>query len=125
MRNVTIMAALISATLPTQALAAEWVRVGSTDSGSSVMEIDAASIKRASDGAIVWARLTRRQGGHFMNQMAVNCTTEAYRDIRIIVYEASGYSKDISSTVDDDWRSPVPDSLMDTAVKAVCKAGER
>jgi hypothetical protein len=56
MRNVTIMAALISAALPTQALAAEWVRVGSTDSGSSVMEIDAASIKRASDGAIVWAR---------------------------------------------------------------------
>jgi hypothetical protein len=110
--------ALAALTLPTEALAASWTKVG--QSGKNTAWIDTSSIRKTDDVTGGWYRLNLEDGEYAIIFAAFKCNLHTYMDLKATYYDAGGENSNIDSALKGVWEIPVPDSIMDGVVNGMC-----
>jgi hypothetical protein len=116
------------------AYSANWVKVAATVDGEEVIFIDTQSIQRSGNSVTYWERMnnsTRTKQGDLSSksQKTINCVTRDFRILYFIFYDDLNNQGKITSSFSADtlpenlksWKPIVPESIMESSRKYLCK----
>ena len=130
MKKLLLLLILISET----AYSANWVKVAATADGQEVIFIDTQSIQRSGNSVTYWEKVnnsTRTKQGDLSSklQKTINCVTRDFRVLYFIFYDDLNNQGKVTSSFSADtlpedlksWRPIVPESVMESSRKYLCK----
>ncbi len=130
MKKLLLLLIFISET----AYSANWVKVAATADGQEVIFIDTQSIQRSGNSVTYWEKVnnsTRTKQGDLSSklQKTINCVTRDFRVLYFIFYDDLNNQGKVTSSFSADtlpedlksWRPIVPESVMESSRKYLCK----
>lgn len=112
----TILTVLFAAT---PVYATSWRQIAESDLGTIVW-IDDDTTRQGGGYSAGWIRMQSVNKGYTISLIAARCESKTYMTLKATDYEPSGKNTVLDSVLEKKWEFPVPDSLMDAAIDAIC-----